>query len=94
MDYEDEDYEGEPQEMQSVTIDPPGPCTTCGKEGCTDGCFRCGQAVCMNAEDYQADTDCGGWILDWWHPSAYDYDDGNEYWCKACLEAEYGNDEE
>ena len=43
-------------------------------------CFRCGCPV------HWQEPDCGGWILDWWHPMAFDEDDGNEFWCQACLD--------
>jgi hypothetical protein len=47
----------------------------------------------MNADNYMNDSTCGGWIMDWWSNGAMDPDDGNEFWCKMCLEAEYGKPE-
>lgn len=57
------------------------PCVTCGKP-VEDGtaCYCCGRSV------HQNEPECGGWILDWWHPDAFDKDDGKEFWCLACLE--------
>jgi len=37
------------------------------------------------------DSTCGGWILDWWHNSAFDPDDGNEFYCQNCLKEAYGD---
>ncbi len=85
MPYIDEDLderEEEPRELPTVDV-VPGPCVTCGTPGQSHGCFKCGQPVC-HAQNYLADTACGGWILDSWHPAA---PDENEYWCKACLKA-------
>lgn len=77
-DHEDE----EPRELLEIMLDAPGSCTTCGKHGQQRGCFRCGKPVCYNEKDYLADTKCGGWILDSWHPAA---PDDNEYYCQECL---------
>jgi hypothetical protein len=89
MYWEDEEFEErdeEPQELPQVVLDEPGSCVVCGKLGRGYGCFRCGQPVCINADDYFADSACGGWILDWWTDGAYDPDDGNEFYCNHCLE--------
>ncbi len=83
---EDGDYDGddEPQELPEVLTDEPGPCTTCGKPEQRHACFSCGQPVCMDETNYLADTPCGGWILDTWHPA---HPDENEYYCQRCLRA-------
>jgi hypothetical protein len=85
-DVEIEQEEREPQELPVALLDEPGPCCMCGKVGQPRACFHCGKPVCMSTEDYQADSSCGGWILDWWHNAAFDPDDGNEFWCKTCIE--------
>ncbi len=84
-DEELEESEVEPSELPEAIVERPGPCVTCGKPEQQNGCFKCGLPVCYNPENYLADSDCGGWILDSWHPSA---PGGNEYWCKSCLQAE------
>jgi hypothetical protein len=84
----EEEREDEPREMQTILLDEPGPCIICQKPDCHYGCFRCGRPVCYKLDNYLADSTCGGWIMDWWSNGAYDPDDGNEFWCKACLEAE------
>jgi hypothetical protein len=83
---EDEEFERdeEVRELPEVRLDEPAPCCVCGKPDCTNACFRCGQPVCYS-EDYTGDSECGGWILDWWQNSAYDPDDGNEFYCNRCL---------
>jgi hypothetical protein len=78
----------EPRELPEVKLSESGPCCVCGTPNCTNACFCCGEPVCMDPTDYQGDSACGGWILDWWHNSAYDPDDGNEFWCRGCMEAE------
>ena len=83
--YEDEEEEEEPRELPEVWLATPGACTTCGKPNQRYGCFRCGVAVCYSQINYLADTECGGWILDSWHPAA---PDDNEYYCKQC-QADY-----
>lgn len=82
----DTEQEREPHELPVALLDEPGPCCMCGKVGQPHACFHCGKPVCMNTEDYQADSTCGRWVLDWWHTAAFDPDDGNEFWCQACLE--------
>jgi hypothetical protein len=77
-----EESEAEPGELPEAVVEQPGPCVTCGKPEQQHGCFKCGKPVCMNETNYLADSDCGGWILDSWHPSA---PDENEFWCTACL---------
>src|SRR5712691_10050123 len=64
----DEEREEEPRELPEVKLDAPGACCICGKPDCERGCFKCGRPVCYHSEDYLADSDCGGWILDSWHP--------------------------
>ena len=85
---DDDESECEPRELPTMNVD--GSCCVCGKPGQQSGCFRCGLPVCMVPGDYMADSACGSWILDWWHDSAFDADDGNEFWCKVCLEEVYG----
>ncbi|MGI9057116.1 MAG: hypothetical protein ACR2H5_00875 [Ktedonobacteraceae bacterium] len=85
---EDEDGESEPRALPEVVSSGPGPCCVCKKSGRWRSCFRCGRPVCMDETNYMADTACGSWILDWWQESAFDEDDGNEYWCHACQEQE------
>ena len=74
--YEDEDayYDGndEPRELPEALLDEPGPCCICDKPDQRHACFSCGKPVCMHPIDYLADTRCGGWILDSWHPVAPD----------------------
>jgi hypothetical protein len=41
----------------------------------------------MDESNYMADSECGGWIMDWFSNGAMDPDDGNEFWCKACQSA-------
>jgi hypothetical protein len=84
---DDDDGEDEPQEQATPTVvlDVPGPCCACGKPDCTNGCFRCGRPVCYDLSDYFADTACGGWILDTWHP---EHPSENEYYCQNCLKGE------
>jgi hypothetical protein len=82
---DEEDDEPQEQETPTVVLDVPGQCCTCGKPDCTNGCFRCGRPVCYNMSDYFADTDCGGWILDTWHPG---HPSENEYYCFKCLREE------
>lgn len=84
----DGEREEEPRELPEVTV-ASAPCTTCGKLEQFHGCFRCGKSVCMDEQQYMADTDCGAWILDWWSNGAMNPDDGNEYWCQACLREVY-----
>lgn len=87
MTYYDEDTEEreeEPHELPTITLGEPGPCSTCGKADQHYGCFRCGRPVCYNAQNYLADSTCGGWILDSWHPDA---PEGNEFYCNMCLHA-------
>ena len=92
MDDDDEmdEREAEPRALPEVTVDA-GPCCICGKAEQVHGCFRCGRPVCMHPEQYMEDSSCGSWILDWWHDSAFDLDDGNAFWCRACLKKVYGN---
>ena len=78
------EYEEEPREVQTVTIHPPQPCHICGRPERDYACFRCGKPVCYNKQDYFADTACGGWILDTWHPS---HPEDNEFYCRVCLSA-------
>lgn len=60
-------------------------CVTCGKPLEFDtACYCCGEPVHLH------EPDCGAWILDSWHESAFDDVDGNEFWCRACLTREYG----
>jgi hypothetical protein len=89
IDYDDEiEEEREPREMQEVRLDEPGPCCMCGKPDQRHGCFRCGRPVCMDESNYLADSACGGWIMDWCSNGEFDPDDGNEFWCHACIEEE------
>ncbi|MBA2677547.1 MAG: hypothetical protein H0U76_04015 [Ktedonobacteraceae bacterium] len=81
LDEELDDVEAEPRELPTVIV-AHGPCVTCGAPGRDHSCFQCGKPVC-HAENYLADTNCGGWILDSWHPDA---SEENEYWCVACME--------
>lgn len=63
-------------------------CVTCGKSLAYDtACYRCGEPVHIQ------EPECGSWILDWWHESAFDEVDGNEFWCRACLGEVYGEEE-
>lgn len=87
-DIDEEEREDEPREMQTILLDEPGQCIICQKTDCHYGCFRCGRPVCYHPTNYQADSTCGGWIMDWWSNGAYDPDDGNEFWCTECLKAE------
>jgi hypothetical protein len=91
---DDDEYEDDPEpvELPTVSIYPPARCCICRRPGQSLGCFRCGKPVCYNEKDYQRDSHCGGWILDWWHNSAYDYDDGNEFYCRKCLQKAYAFD--
>lgn len=86
MYYDDEEREEErePEEVQTVTVYPPSNCCICGRPECGYACFRCGQAVCYNQENYFGDSPCGGWILDSWHP---EHPHGNEFYCTVCLQA-------
>lgn len=92
--YEDEEDEldEEPLTMESVTIYPAEPCSICGVPGQSFGCHRCGKPVCMDQTNYMHDAPngCGSWIMDWHSNSAMSPDDGNEYYCKSCLEEVYG----
>lgn len=88
FDEEDRD-EPEPKTVETYTVEP-GPCVTCGKPDQRYGCYVCGKPVCMNEQDYWSDTACGGWILDTWHPA---HPEDNEYYCNACLKAEYGDEQ-
>jgi hypothetical protein len=81
---DDEEREEEPQEIQTVGADPPGPCCICGKPDRGYACFRCGRPICINAEDYWSDSTCGGWILDTHHPG---HPEDNEFYCNVCLHA-------
>ncbi len=85
-----EEREDEPRELPTALLDEPGRCCICHKPGRRYGCWRCGRPVCMDLTNYQADSTCGGWIMDWWSNGAMDPDDGNEFWCKDCLEKETG----
>jgi hypothetical protein len=78
------DEEREPEEVQTVTVYPPAPCCICGRPEQGHACFRCGQAVCYNQENYFGESTCGGWILDTWHP---EHPHGNEFYCNVCLVA-------
>jgi len=90
-DVEDEGMsKDEQREMPEVWLSALGPCGMCGKPDQRHGCFKCGRPVCMDESNYMADSACGGWILDWWSNGAMDPDDGNEFWCQACLAEEYG----
>lgn len=85
----EEKEEHEPQKGAEVAeFGPwePGPCCICGKPDQEHGCFRCGRFVCIDETDFMLDSACGGWILDWWHPCAFDPDDGNEFWCRECFQ--------
>lgn len=86
MYYDDEDREEErePEEVQTVTVYPPSNCCICGRPECGYACFRCGQAVCYNRENYFGESTCGGWILDSWHPG---HPHENEFYCNICLVA-------
>jgi hypothetical protein len=83
----DREQEPEPQELPSFLLDESGPCRICGRPKQHHACFHCGSPVCMDESNYMNDTVCGSWILDWWHNSAFDPDDGNEFWCKECVKA-------
>jgi hypothetical protein len=85
---DDGESEQEPREMPEVHLQESGPCCMCSKPDQQYGCFRCGRPVCMDESNYMADSACGGWIMDWWSNSAFDPDDGNEFWCRECIEAE------
>ena len=87
----DDDAEGEqePRAMPEVHLQESGPCCVCGKPDQQYGCFRCGRPVCMDASNYMADSACGGWIMDWCSNGAFDPDEGNEFWCRECIEAEF-----
>lgn len=94
MDDEQDDLEQGEKELPEVFLTESGPCVVCGKAGCQQGCFRCGKPVCMNGQDYQADSSCGSWLLDWWSNGAMESTDGNEFWCNGCLEEGYGKPEQ
>jgi hypothetical protein len=79
--YPDDDHEEE-REVQTLRLDELGPCCICGRPGRRYGCFRCGQPVCYNDLNYFASSECGGWILDSWHPG---HPDENEFRCQICL---------
>jgi len=86
--YDEDDFEErdeEAVELPEVRLDEPAPCCVCGKVGCINACFRCGKPVCY-AQVYTEDSSCGGWILDWWTSGSTDPDDGNEFYCRLCLE--------
>ncbi len=85
-----EEREDEPRELSMALLDKPGRCCMCHKPGRRYACWRCSRPVCMDLTNYQADSTCGGWIMDWWSNGVYDYDNGNEFWCKDCLEKESG----
>lgn len=77
--------------LNTASIHPAAPCSVCGKPDQAQACMRCGKPVCMDPTDYMADSECGSWILDWWHDSAMrDDEDGNEFYCKPCLKEAYG----
>ena len=84
LDDDDNRYDGEPdpQELPEVVPEQPGPCYVCGKPEQRNGCFKCGKPVCYNEQDYLGDSQCGGWILDSWHPDA---PEENEFWYQHCL---------
>ena len=64
-------------------------CVTCGKPLAYDTvCYRCGQPVHLQ------EPACGSWILDSWHPMAFDEVDGNEFWCQECLNKGYSQEDE
>lgn len=84
---EEQDVEQELQALPEAELEQPGPCCICGTPDCPHACFHCGKPVCMDLQNYQEDSSCGGWILDWWTDGADDPDDGNEFWCQDCLEA-------
>lgn len=83
-DDEEREEEREPEEVQTISVYPPSNCCICGRPECGYACFRCGQAVCYNQENYFGDSPCGGWILDTWHP---EHPHGNEFYCNICLQA-------
>lgn len=78
---DEEERDEEPVVVDTFALDKQGPCCVCGKPGCTNGCFSCGQPVCYNEQDYWASSTCGGWILDSWHP---EHPEGNEFYCSKC----------
>jgi hypothetical protein len=82
--YNEDDEEREPQTIETMTLDQPGPCWICGRPDQHLACFRCGRPVCYNPLDYWASSTCGGWILDTWHP---EHPEGNEFYCNICLAA-------
>ena len=88
MDYDDDERErdDEPEELPEVRLDQPGACCVCGKEECTNGCFRCGRPVHYHPDprSYFSDSACGAWTLDTWHPG---HPEGNEFYCNECLHA-------
>ena len=84
--YDDEGEDDERGELPTAYANPSGPCVVCSKADQQFACFRCGEPVCMDEDNIMNDTGCGGWIMDWWSNGAMDPDDGNEYWCKHCLE--------
>lgn len=87
---DEEERKQEERALPEVWLMEKGACCMCGVPEQRHGCFRCGRPVCMQASNYLADSPCGGWILDWWSNGAYDLDNGNEFWCRTCLQEEYG----
>ena len=90
---DDEELEHEPRELPVIRLDEAGRCCICGKLEQQHSCLRCGRPVCMDKADYLADSTCSGWIMDWWSNGAFDPDDGNEFWCRACLAEELASTE-
>ena len=83
-DYDDYEGEREPREIATATLDQPSTCSICGRPDQKYACFRCGNPVCYNQQNYWSDSTCGGWILDTWHPG---HPDDNEFYCRMCLHA-------
>lgn len=83
-DYDERDEEPREVEIPTFTLDQPGPCCICGRPGRVYACFSCGRPVCYNEQDYFASSNCGGWILDSWHPA---HPEENEFYCGECLVA-------
>ena len=84
--FDGEGDDDEPGELPTAFASPPGPSVVCGKANLGFACYRCGQPVCMQPTDCMEDSECGAWIMDWWSNGAMDLDDGNEFWCRRCLE--------